>query len=218
MIGATVWAKKTNPGIPPPEPETAHFEIKIGVGSGPQHITLNTPDSLLVQNLDYYGRWLPPPTKGKYNFERWSVDSFNLDGEQWNSCGTYIITNGDLVDALNTHGIDSSVEAYGFRMDHNTQNRPGLTENDYWYIGIAWQVGTVTSDPDIPHIHGLMGRTNPDTAWEGVYNKINDTWTVTFDNAEFGVIGNCENGGDIELIWEGALSFTVEITRTLVQP
>jgi hypothetical protein len=93
-----------------------------------------------------------------------------------------------------------------------------LTENDYWYIGIAWQVGTVTSDPDIPHIHGLMRRTNPDTEWEGVYDKINDTWTVTFDNAEFGVIGNCENGGDIELIWEGVLSFTVEITRTLVQP
>jgi hypothetical protein len=82
MNGATVWAKKANPGKPSPEPETADFEIKIGMGSGPQHIILNTSDSLLVQNLDHYGRWLPPPTKGMYNFQRWSVDSTNPDDEQ----------------------------------------------------------------------------------------------------------------------------------------
>ena len=63
-----------------------------------------------------------------------------------------------------------------------------------------------------------MGATNPDTEWEGVYDKINDTWTVTFDNAEFVVIGNCGNDGEIVQLWEGSLRLTVNITRTLVQP
>jgi hypothetical protein len=224
MIEATVWAEKpAKPGKPPHGPETADFEIKIGVGSGPQDITLNPPDtSLWVRNLDYYGRWLPPPKKGKYYFERWSVDSMNPGEGQWDSCGTYIITNVEneegffLIDELNTHGIDSSAPAYGFTIYHNTQNRPGSTYNDYWYILIAWKVGTLSSDPDIPHLHALMGLTNPDNEWEGVYDKINDTWTVTFDNAEFVVISNCGNDGEIVQLWEGSLRLTINITRTLV--
>jgi hypothetical protein len=123
-----------------------------------------------------------------------SVDSMNPDGEQWNSYGTYIITNVEndagiyLVEALNTHPdqivIDRDALAYGFTLYHNTQNRPWLAENDYWCIGIAWKVGTLSSDPDMPHLHALMGRTNIDAEWEGVYDKINNTWTVTFDNVE----------------------------------
>jgi hypothetical protein len=91
-----------------------------------------------------------------------------------------------------------------------------LTYNDYWYIGIAWHVGTLSSDPDIPYLHALWGITNPDPEWEGVYDKINDTWTVTFDNAEFVVIGNCGNDDEIILLWEGSLNLTVNITRILV--
>jgi hypothetical protein len=131
-----------------------------------------------------------------------------------NDAGVY------LVEALNIHPdqtiINRDALAYGFTLYHNTQNRPHLAENDYWYIGITWQVGTLSSDPETPHLHSLMGRININAEWEGVYDKINDIWTVTFNNAEFVVIGNCENGGDIELIWEGTLSLTVNITRILV--
>jgi len=227
MIGITVWAKKpVNPGKPSsPEPEIADYQIWIGNGplGSPEDVVLQSYDELdhlVVENVGYSGRWLPPPTKGKYKIESWRVDVDSLDpgGEPGDYCGTYIINNATLAGIMGAHGIDSGDEAYDFRMDHSTQNHPQLGENDYWYIEIAWQVDTLApSYPDIPHLLGLIGYTNMDTEWEGVYDEINDTWTVTFDNAWFWLIENTENYGEIVELWNGQLSFTVEIKRTLVQ-
>lgn len=54
-------------------------------------------------------------------------------------------------------------------------------------------------------------------AFARVFNKHNGAWTVTFDNAEFGLMENVEESGDMSLLWEGNLSFTITIVRTLVE-
>ena len=219
--------KPDKPGKPSPEPETFDYQIWIGNGllGRPEDVVLQPygePEInyLLVKDVEYSERWLPPPTKGKYNIESWIVDleSVSPEGEPGDYCGTYIINNLELEGILAAHGIDSGVEAYAFRIAHSTQNHPQLGENDYWYIGISWQVGTLApSYPDIPHLHALVGETNRDTEWGGVYDEVNDTWTVTFDNVEFWLIENTENYGEIIELWHGQLSFTVKITRTVVE-
>lgn len=94
-----------------------------------------------------------------------------------------------------------------------------MGENDYLYIGILWQVGTfpIPHEPPIPRLLGFVGVTNMDTEWEGEYDEINDTWTVTFDNAWFWLIENTENYGEIVELWTGQLSFTVKIERIFVE-
>ena len=76
MIGTAVWAK---PGKPPPEPEKFDYQIWIGIGDlngedDPEDVVLQPygvplKDYLVVENVGYSGRWLPPPTKGKRNNE-----------------------------------------------------------------------------------------------------------------------------------------------------
>ncbi len=70
-------------------------------------------------------------------------------------------------------------------------------------------------------MHDIVGRTNIDAVWEGVYVPSNDDhdgiWTVTFDDAEFGLIEPYDYvNGNMKLLWDGTLSFTINITRTLV--
>ncbi|MHA2428065.1 MAG: hypothetical protein ACXADB_08595 [Candidatus Hermodarchaeia archaeon] len=224
MIGTTVWAKgkpDKPPGKPsPPEPKKANYNIWIGeVG---QDIFLNSPSPLPVENV-VGGDWLPPPTKRKYALESWSVDLLSLDPPEGpgDDCGKYIIYHEELAVKLVEYGVKLEEEAYAFIIEHRSQNNQ-YGEYDCWFLGIAWQVGTFDSDPDIPHLIILMGSTDGitdmdhmDPEWEGVYNENDDTWIVTFDKAEFGVFENTETGG-LPVLWKVDLSFTVKIERTLV--
>ncbi len=207
MIGTTVWAK---PGKPPPKPEAANFEIRIGEGT--EDITLNPPNDFLYVEDVIGGYWLPPPTKGKKNIEVWSV---SLGPEGGDYCGKYVINEEELDTLLNGKGVDSELEAYRFSIYHATQSHPRLGEEDYWHIGIQWEAGTFEI-PDPPYVLTyfliLSGDTNTNTAWEGEYNETTDTWTVHFNNARFWL--HETTGFDvIEPIWDGQLSFTVEIER-----
>ena len=207
MMGSTVWAKKPSH----PQPEAADFEIRIGEGSGAQDIRLNPPDSVLYVENEVGGYWLPPPTKGKEKAQKERSWGITLLGETGDDCGEYNVgdVSGDppyedvvlsevLADAVNLGAVYFSIEHVHTRV-------PRVGERDYWLIWIGWQVDTFL---------GIVGRTNIDAEWEGTYDEIADTWTVTFNNAEFGLIENDGSGAMSEL-WVGQLSFTVEIKRTL---
>jgi len=217
MIGATVWAKPGKPDKPgkPSHPriEAANFEIRIGEGSGTQDIALYPLNSPLYVENEVGGYWLPPPTKGKTR-EGWGV---GLGPEGGDYCGKYIINEEELATLLNGKGVNSELEAYRFSIYHATQSHQRFGEGDYWHIGIQWEVGTFEiPDPPfvLPYFLILSGDTNTDTEWEGEYDETTDTWTVYFNNAWFW-LHETTGFDEIEPIWDGPLSFTVEIKRIL---
>jgi len=224
MIGTTVWAKgKPDKPGKPEQPEAADFEIRIGEGSGTQDITLNPPDSFLYVENEVGGYWLPPPTKGKAPREGWGV-GLGPEGEG-DYCGKYIINDSELANIMTSEGFDSDLEAYRFNIFHSVETNFQKGEGDYWRIGIQWEVGTwVYPNPPpyvIPRFLILSGNTNMNAEWEGTYDETADTWTVTFDNAEFKLYENTtepddpDTGSVLNKLWDGQLSFTVEIERIL---
>jgi len=226
MIKTTVCAKTGKPDEPgktPSEPAAADFEIRIGEGTGTQDITLNPPESFLYVENEVGGYWLPPPTKGKAPREGWGV-GLGPEGEG-DYCGKYVINDSELTNIMTSNGFDSDLEAYHFHISHRVGNNPGKGEADYWHIVIQWEVGTwvyPNPPPDvIPRFLILEGNTNMNTEWEGEYDEIADTWAVTFDNAEFELYENTTEQDDpnmgsvLNKLWDGQLSFTVEIKRIL---
>ena len=205
MIGITVWAKLEKR---PPKPETANFEIRIGEGT--EDITLNPPNDFLYVEDVIGGYWLPPPTKGKKNIEGWGV---SLGPERGDYCGKYIINEEELANRLNGKGVDSELEAYRFSIYHATQSHQRFGEGDYWHIGIQWEVGTFEV-PDPPFVlpYFLILSGNTDTGWEGEYDENTDTWAIHFNNAWFW-LHETTGFNVIKPIWNGQLSFTVEIQR-----
>jgi len=219
-IGTKVWAEKPdNLGKPsPPEPEIADYTIWIGAGT--QDIRLISPDSLLVENV-VGGYWLSPPTKGKDKAQKDRLWGITLLGEAGDDCGKYFVEDvpGDppyqnvkLSHILADHGVNGSLGAVYLSIEHVHTRVTREGERDYWLIWIGWDVGTLPGESSTPHLLITAGRTNIDAEWEGEYDEINDAWTVTFNNAEFGLIENDESGSMTEL-WVGQLSFTVKITR-----
>jgi len=234
IMGTTVWAKTgkpDKPGKPPSEPEK--FDYQIWIGNGPlgssEDLVLQSYgelDYLVVENVGYSGRWLPPPLKGKKNIEGWSV---GLEKSEGDYCGTYDINNANLIAALIANEIypitDKAV--YRFRIQHRLtlpwvgDVPPHPSEKaDYWFILIDFELGTFGpvpgSDPPIDALHLLMlvGETDTGLEPEGEYDETTDTWTVYFNEAWFRVTENSESG-EIEELWTGQLSFTVKIERTL---
>jgi hypothetical protein len=224
MIGTTVWAKSgkpDKPGKPPSEPEK--FDYQIWIGNRPlgslENLVLQSYgelDHLVVENVSYSGRWLPPPTKGKKSLEGWSVSLKKSEGDY---CGTYDINKEDLIDVLIANEIYPITDKAVFRF--YIQHR--LSENaDYWFILIDFELGTFGpvpgSDPpvDAPHLLMLVGKTDTGLELDGEYDETTDTWTVYFNDAWFRVTENTESG-EIEELWTGQLSFTVKIKRTLCE-
>jgi hypothetical protein len=235
MIGTTVWAKgKPNrPGKPPSE----KFDYQIWIGNGPlgspEDLVLQSYDELdhlVVENVGYSGRWLPPPTKGKKNIVGWSI---GLEKSEGDYCGTYDINDQSLVDALYLNedfDIDDQ-DVYRFYIRHLTkeywtEDNPNPSKADFWHIIIQWEAGTLSipNDPDpiiIPHFSILDGKTDTGLEPEGVYDENADTWTITFDTAEFELYENTtepddpDTGSVLNKLWDGQLSFTVEIRRIL---
>ena len=155
-----------------------------------------------------------------------------LQREDGEDCGQYDVADveGDsgyegviLTQVLYEHCVDSSLEAFSFNIFHSAETNPQKGEQDWWRIVYTWQVGTMDienpDDPEspfiIPHLHILEGHTSADPVWEGVYNGISDTWTVTFDNAEFSLMENSVDPEGLLDLWMGKLSFAVEIQRCL---
>jgi len=220
----TVWAiKPDKPEKPPgkpsdPEPVTADYIIEIGEDGD---IILDSPDNLLVENVEG-GYWLPPPTKGKAQKERtWRI---GLIGETGDENGTYTIApvpgvtpDGEesLSVILAGHEIYVNTESPFFMIEHVHTRVPSAGVGDYWQIGIAWEVGHEPNTDS--HIHGIICMTNIDAEWEGEYVETTyGTWIVTFEDAEAVLMENPDGIGDMDLLWEGTLSFTVTIERTLV--
>jgi hypothetical protein len=121
-----------------------------------------------------------------------------------------------LSDILAGHYIWDLIDSQFFMIEHTHTRVPGEGVSDYWQIGIAWEVGHEPNTDS--HIHGIICMTNNDTEWEGEYYETTDTWIVTFEHAEAWLIENPDGIGDMDLLWEGTLSFTVTITRTNVEP
>jgi hypothetical protein len=226
MIGTTVWAKPNKPEKPekpPPDLEPANFLIWIGRESGVHEIRLNPPDDYLYVENEVGGYWLPPPPKGKAPREGWGV-GLGPEGEG-DDCGKYIINDAELADIMTAKGFDSALAAYRFNIFHSAEPNPRTGEGDYWHISIQWDVGTwvyPNPPPDvIPRFLLLSGNTNMNPVWEGVYDETADTWTVTFDTAEFELHENTtepddpDTGSVLNKLWDGHLSFTVEIQRIL---
>jgi len=224
MIGTTVWAKPVKPVKPdkpgkPSDPEPVIADYNIWIGAVGQDIILDSPSPLSVENV-VGGDWLPPPTKGKPQKETfWGI---NFIGETGDENCTYTIApvlgvppneTVLLSEELASHGIDDKTESPLFMIKHTRSRRGGV--EDYWEIGIAWQVG---HEPNIgPHIHGIICMTNIDAELEGEYYETTDTWIVTFEDAEAWLIENVDGSGDMSVPWAGRLSFTVTIERTLVE-
>jgi hypothetical protein len=232
MIGITVLAKKPDtPGKSSPEPETFNYQIWIGIGAlkgegVPEDLVLEPyNDPLLVADICYSGRWLPPPTKGKKNIEGWGILLEKLEGEY---CGIYDINDASLIDVLNDNGYwpINDKDVFRFSIQHRLMLSPNdlniKEKADYWFILIDFEIGTygpkLDIDPpiDITHFLMLEGQTDTGLEPEGEYNEKTDTWTVYFNEVWFKVVENSENG-EIEELWTGQLSFTVKIMRSLAE-
>lgn len=233
-IGTTVWAGKPDkPGKPlPPEPERFDYQIWIGIGDlngegFPEDLVL-VPygDPLVVADVEYSGRWIPPSTKGKKNIQGWGV---GLEKSEGDYCGTYDINKQDLINALIANEVYpiNDKDVYHFYLRHSltsywTEDDPRPSKADFWHIVIQFELGTYGplpgSDPpiDIPHFLMLEGVTDTGLEPEGEYDETTDTWTVYFNEAWFRVTETSESG-EIEELWTGQLSFTVKIKRTLVE-
>jgi len=219
----TVWAKG-KPDKPPgkpsdPEPVIADYIIEIGKVD--EDIILDSPSYISFEDVDG-GYWLPPPpTKGKSQKERvWRIGTVEV---MEISC-TYTIadvpTSDPQYDGLSTiladHGVDVNTESLFFMIEHVYTRVSSAGVSDYWQIGIAWEV---SHEPNTDsHIHAIMCMTNIDAEWEGEYDENTDTWIVTFEDAEAVLVENPDGIGDMDLLWEWTLSFTVTITRTNVRP
>jgi hypothetical protein len=226
MIGATGWAKKpVNPGSPSPEPETFDYHIWIGKGPlgspedvGLQSYGVSPKDYLVVEDVGYSGRWLPPPTRGKKHLEGWGIVLEKSEGEY---CGTYEIHDASLIDAVTENGFwpINEQDVYCFAIHHCL-----TLPTDYWSIMIQFENGTVYCpwpeiDPSfvVPYFLVLEGNTDTGLEPEGVYDENTDTWTVSFNEVWFRLITwSSESCDEIE-VWAGQLSFTVKITRLPVQ-
>ncbi len=220
MIGTTVWAKPDKPGKPSrPEPETADFNIWIGEVD--EDIILDSPSHFSVEDV-VGGYWLPSPTKGKApKGMTWRIDLISVEGDD---CVTYTIADvlgvtpyeeKRLSVILSNHGIDVTTPAIFFSIEHVQKRSPYGGVSDYWQISIAWQVEVPGTQ--MLQTHGIICLTDMDAGLEGVYDSGDDVWTVTFDNAEAGLLENLDEGGrDMFVLWEGTLSFIVTITRTNV--
>ncbi len=217
LLVTTVWAIKPDkppgkPSDPDPEPVIADYSIWIGDVGDDQDIILESPSPIFVVDV-VGGSWLPPPTKRKAPKEMtWSIDLQWAEGYEFR----YYIGDESLSTILAEpgHDIDVGTPSQFFSIEHVYRRSTRGGVSDYWLIQIAWQDGYLPDYSAIPRIHGIMCRTNIDAGWEGVYNE--DTWAVTFDNAEAGLIENVDDSGNMVLLWEGDLSFTVTITRTNV--
>jgi hypothetical protein len=229
MIGATVWAEKpANPGKPSPDPETSDYHIWIGIGElngegTPEDVVLQSygippKDYLVVEDVEYSGRWLPPPRKGNKHLEGWSIVLEKPEGEY---CGTYEIHDASLIDAVTENGFWPINEQAVYRI--SIQHRLTLSGTDSWHIMIQFENGSVFCpwpeiDPSfvVPYFLVLERYTNTGREPEGVYDENTDTWTVSFNEIWFRLITwSSESWDEIE-VWAGQLSFTINITRTLV--
>ena len=223
LMVTTVWAigkPDKPPGKPSdPEPVIADYNIWIGIGEGDQHIILNSPSYISFEDVDG-GYWLPPPTKGKSQKERvWRIGTQEV-GEV---SRTYTIADVPASDPqyeglstiLADHGVDVNTESPFFMIEHVHTRVSSAGVRDYWQIGIAWEV---EHEPNTDsHFHGIICMTDIEAEWEGEYVETTyGTWIVTFEDAEAVLMENPDGIGDMDLLWEGTLSFTVTIERTLV--
>ena len=221
-----LWAKPDNPNKPespgkPDEslPDYVEADFKIWIGNG----DVDPPEDVVLQAfgdpvIDYLfvddwngGLWLPrPPKKGNKPVEGgWSVSLGNVNiapGEEPEYCGTYTINNGDLLNELNEVGIypedmDANyVTILHYEGDLRTPENPDPVDADFWRIRITWVVDNT--------LYKLDAETEMGPEPEGEYDETSDTWIVIFDTVfELSVSDNN--------IWEGPLSFTVEIQRIL---
>jgi len=221
-----LWAKPDNPNKPespgkPDEslPDYVEADFKIWIGNG----DVDPPEDVVLQPfgdpvIDYLfvddwngGLWLPrPPKKGNKPVEGgWSVDlgMMNLPpGEEPEYCGTYQINDQGLLNKLNEVGIypedtdANSVSILHYEGDLRTVDNPDPVDADFWRIGITWVVDNT--------LYRLDADTEFGSEPEGEFDEINDAWTVTFDTV-------FELYARDNKIWEGPLSFTVEIQRIL---
>jgi hypothetical protein len=243
FIGTNLFAKPNNsnkpenpgkPEEPPLEEDGTDFKIWIGTGN------LDPPEDVVLQpygnpEQDYLlacrsrhdncdeGIWLPLPSKkgNKPQSGGWDVflGAVNLRaGEEPEYAGTYDVTNQGLIDKLAEIGFYpiEDKEALDLMMVHYiTDFWNGHTSVDFWRFTIQWQV-----DPsEIPnnHVYQLEGETDMGPEPESEYDELTDTWTVFFDNVNFGFAENtAEEGWALETYWEGPLSFTVKIKRILL--
>jgi hypothetical protein len=229
-----LWAKPDNPNKPnntgkPEEslPDYVVADYKIWIGTG----NLASPEDVILQPfgdpvIDYLfiddencGLWLPrPPKKGNKPVEGgWDVYLGNVNigpSEEPEYCGTYQINNQGLLNKLNDVGIypeDVDVIIGHYEGDLRTVDNPDPIDADFWHIRIGWVVDNT--------LYTLNGETERGPEPEGEFDEITDTWTVTFDTSyellEWTGEVNPETGNIETKIWEGQLSFTVEIQRIL---
>ena len=237
MIGTIVWAKPDKPEKPVSEPETANFNIWIGNGelASPEDVVLQPYDGndyLLKEDWNDWQNWYPLPTKGKPVSVGWVFDlgAVNLaPGEEPQYPGTYDINDQYLTDKLREiifYPIKDKevlcliiIHYAGGWWEGNRKS----SDVDFWRFMIQWDIGTLEipnpegDDPETkPHVYLLEGETDMGIEPEGEYDETTDTWTILFDNVDFGFKENtAEPGWVLNTLWEGPLSFTVEIQRLL---
>ena len=225
--------KPENPGKPEESlPDDVEAGYKIWIGNG----DLDPPEDVVLQpygdpEIDYLfvekwdeGLWSPlSPTKGKKPEEEGGavfIGAVNLaPGEEPEYPGTYDITNQDLANKLNEIGFYPIVnkDVLCLMMVHyeGTFGEGNAKHDvDYWRFTIQWQVDP--SEIPNPHVYQLEGETDMGPEPESEYDETTDTWTATFGNVDFKFeVNNSEIGWAPETIWEGQLSFTVEMQRIL---
>lgn len=231
------------PEKPLPDLVEADFKIWIGKGdlSSPEDVVLQPYgdpeiDYLLAEDW-MGGSWVPPSTKSKAPREGWGIHLGRVMGNVGALyCGTYDINDQSLLNALNLQGdfdVDNQ-DVYMLFIGRETkaylmEDDPKPSNVDYWHIKIVWETDNIIKEvpnpggePDpiiVPHRYFLDGKTNMDLEAEGVYDVNTDAWTVAFET----VFELFENTGEIDpegwdihnKLWEGPLSFTVQIQRIL---
>ena len=152
-MGSTVWAKKPSPS----QPEMANYNIWIGETG--EHIVLQHSEYLVVENVEG-GDWPPHPTQGKEKAQKERRWAMTILGEAGDDCGNYLIAPVPglppyeeviLSEELAQKGVDDTLGAAYFSIEHVHKRVPVAGERDYWLIWIGWQADTFL---------GLVGNTD----------------------------------------------------------
>ena len=235
VLGAKPNKPDTGKPEEPPVTVEAGFKIWIGIGD------LGSPEDVVLQpygepEIDYLfiekwdeGLWPPlSPTKVKVPEEEGGavfIGAVNLaPGEEPEYSGTYDIADQDLIDVLEDIGFypikdQDTLCLMMVRYKGTFGQGKTKTEVDYWRFTIQWQIGTY--EPENPEdgsghplVYQLEGETEKGPESEAEYDEANDSWTMFFNNVNFKFEENlAEPGWVLNTLWEGPLSFTVEIQR-----
>jgi len=217
MIGTTAGKKPANPGR-----SVKSWDIKIWIGVEGEDTVLQPYDGkdyLFAQNYPCSGGlWDPPSDKGPPRQRGWAYGALYLskylEGGEWvgDYCGTYEETENPPLSPLYYSDTNTAISV---RIQHDITPPGAITETgqDYWTFNLDWIRWTTDS---VPTIYMLTAQTDDGPGAEGMLD--NEVWVILFDEADATLESYVPGPDPPSHLWDGTVSFTVEMSRTAHEP